>query len=106
MLADDRRATDHDLLRGATKLHPATDLDPREDRQVEVDQEQVERPVFLIAADAFPAILGLGDLIPFDPEELRDEAPQDRLVFHEEQRPSPFHRLTILPGVSSRSHES
>jgi hypothetical protein len=103
VLPDDRGAANHHLLRRASQLHPPTDLDTRENGQVQVDQQQIERTFVVEAVNPLTTILGLGDLEPFTPQELGDEAPEDLLVFHQEQRASPFHRLTILPGDQIRS---
>lgn len=103
VLPEDRGAANHHLLRGASQLDSTTDLDPGEHGQVEVNEEQVKRTLLVEAFDPLATVSGLGDLEPFVSEELGDEAPQDLLVFHQEQRASPFHRLTILPGVRIRS---
>ena len=85
VLAADRGAADHHPLPGIVPLDPAADFHSREDRHLEVDEQEVERPLFKVTADPFAAVLGLVDLETFVAEKLGDERPEDSFVFHKEE---------------------
>ena len=80
---EDRRAADQDRLVRPLDLDPMADVDSREQGQVEVEQDQVERAPAREQADALQAVGRFDDLEAFSAEELRDQASQEILVLHQ-----------------------
>ena len=90
MVGDDRRATDHHPLVGLGALDPPADLDAREDGQVQVDQDQVERPGVGEPVDPLGAVAGLDDLVSLAAEELGDQVAEPVLVLDQKEVPGRF----------------
>jgi hypothetical protein len=97
MVAEDGRATDHDPLVGAGALDPPADLDAREDRQVQVEKDEIKGARLVEATDALRAVTGLDYLVTLVAEELGDQGAEPMLVLDQKQvsQPIGLHRLLL-----------
>src|SRR5438270_13672057 len=82
-----RRAANQDRLERLLALDPAADVDAGEHRQVQIEQDQIERSPTREELDALGSIGGLDDLESFASQELRDQAAQEVLILHKQELP-------------------
>jgi hypothetical protein len=84
-----RAANNHGLCR-VLSLDAAAHLDPAQDRQIQIKQDDVERSARCEELNPFGTVGGLDDVVTFCTQELRDQRPQQPLVFNQEDPARPF----------------
>src|ERR1700733_1557702 len=67
------RATDQNLLGGKVDPDLPADVDAAKDRQIEVEKDDIERPMRRIAVECLSAVGGFDNLEVFGTQELRDQ---------------------------------
>src|SRR5262249_139775 len=95
---EDSGATDDDGLRRPLALDPAADVDPGEDGQIQVKQDEIERPAAREKTDTLRSVGGLDDLETLTTQELRDQAAKEMLVLDQQELPCSFpsHGLFLI----------
>jgi len=80
VIVEDRGAANDDWLHGLLKFNSAADFDAGKHGQVQVEQDQVERPSAREVPDSLKTIGRFDDLEVLPTEELGDQTPQGVFV--------------------------